>query len=61
MVNRKVWGGNRTDDGAKAQAIHTSVLQTCKKQAIDALGYISQTICGVVTSLFQPAREKEGR
>ena len=40
VVNRKVWGGNRTDDGAAAQSILSSVLQTaakCGQQAIDWL------------------------
>ena len=56
VVNRKVWGGNRTNAGAQAQAITTSVLQTCRQQAIDAFSYISQTLCGFVTSLFVPLR-----
>jgi transposase len=29
IVNRKVWGGNRTDAGGAAQAVTRSVLQTC--------------------------------
>jgi transposase len=44
VVNRKVWGGNRTEAGAKAQGILTSVLQTCKKQAKAALDFVSQTL-----------------
>jgi transposase len=38
IVNRKVWGGNRTEDGAAAQGILASVLKTAAlsgKQAID--------------------------
>jgi transposase len=54
VVNRKVWGGNRTAAGAQAQAITTSVLQTCKQQAVDTLSYISQTLRGLITSLFAP-------
>ena len=54
VVNRKVWGGNRTAAGAAAQVITTSVLQTCKQQAKEALEYVSQTLCGFVTSLFTP-------
>ena len=30
VVNRKVWGGNRTWAGAKAQSILTSLIQTCR-------------------------------
>jgi transposase len=44
VVNRKVWGGNRTEAGAKAQGILSSVLQTCKKQAKAALDFVSQTL-----------------
>jgi transposase len=38
IVNRKVWGGNRTDDGAAAQGILASVVKTVAlsgKQAVD--------------------------
>lgn len=41
IVNRKVWGGNRTDDGAAAQGILASVLKTLAltgRQTIDWLG-----------------------
>jgi len=41
IVNRKVWGGNRTQDGAAAQGILASVLKTLAltgRQAIDWLG-----------------------
>jgi transposase len=44
VVNRKVWGGNRTEAGGKAQGIVTSVLQTCKQQAISAVDFVSQTL-----------------
>jgi transposase len=56
VVNRKVWGGNRTPAGARAQAITMSVLQTCKQRAIDAFAYLSQTFRGFVASLFVPLR-----
>lgn len=54
VVNRKVWGGNRTPAGAEAQGITLSVLQTCKQQTLDAFAYISQALRGFVTSLFMP-------
>lgn len=41
IVNRKVWGGNRTEDGAAAQGILASVLKTLGvtgRQSIDWLG-----------------------
>jgi transposase len=44
VVNRKVWGGNRTPAGAIAQGILTSVLETCKKQAVSALDFISSSL-----------------
>jgi transposase len=44
VVNRKVWGGNRTEAGAKAQGIVTSVLQTCKQQAQSAVDFVSATL-----------------
>jgi transposase len=52
IVNRKVWGGNRTPAGARAQERTCSVLQTCKNRAVDAVHFISQALCGIVTSLF---------
>jgi transposase len=44
VVNRKVWGGNRTVAGSQAQAILASVLQTCRQQRRDALEFLSQTL-----------------
>jgi transposase len=35
VVNRKVWGGNRTAVGAHAQQVLVSVLRTCQQQARD--------------------------
>jgi transposase len=61
VVNRKVWGGNRTAAGARAQSITMSILQTCKQRAIDAFTYISQTLRGFVTSLFTPLQIAAGR
>lgn len=52
IVNRKVWGGNRTADGALTQAITSSVLQTCKSKAIDAFTFISNAFRGVLGDLF---------
>jgi transposase len=61
VVNRKVWGGNRTAAGARAQSIIMSVLQTCKQQAIEAFAYISQNLRGFVTSLFPRLQIAAGR
>jgi len=43
VVNRKVWGGNRTETGARAQSVLTSVIATCHQMSRDALDYLSQT------------------
>jgi len=44
VVNRKVWGGNRTAAGARAQGILMSVLETCRRQARSVLDYLSHTL-----------------
>ena len=46
VVNRKVWGGNRTDAGAAAQSILMSVLRSCTQQGRDALTFVSRLLCG---------------
>jgi transposase len=52
IVNRKVWGGNRTDAGAEAQAVTSSVLQTCKNKVIDAFAFVSNAFRGVLSNLY---------
>jgi transposase len=54
IVNRKVWGGNRTDVGGKAQAITSSVLQSCKNKAVDAFAFVSDAFRGVLGNLWAP-------
>ena len=44
IVNRKVWGGNRTVAGAHAQSILTSVIATCQLNALNVIDYLSQTL-----------------
>lgn len=58
VVNRKVWGGNRTQRGAEAQAILMSVLRTCVQQGREALDFLARTLCAPVRSppLLIPAR-----
>ena len=41
IVNRKVWGGNRTDDGAAAQGILASVLKTLALSGTKTVDWIS--------------------
>ena len=47
VVNRKVWGGNRTAAGAHAQGILMSVLETCRRQTHSVVDYLSQTLRSV--------------
>ena len=44
VVNRKVWGGNRTQAGADAQGRLLTVFQTCAKRAVDAVNYLSRAL-----------------
>jgi transposase len=44
VVNRKVWGGNRTDAGAGAQEILTSVLRTLHQRHADAMTFINHVL-----------------
>jgi transposase len=44
VVNRKVWGGNRTAAGAKAQSVLMSVIETCRRQTHSVVDYVSQTL-----------------
>lgn len=44
VVNRKVWGGNRTWAGAKAQGILMTVLGTCRLQHTDPLTLLSRAL-----------------
>lgn len=46
VVNRKVWGGNRTEVGAKAQSILMSVLRTCAQHHRGTLAFVSRTLRG---------------
>ena len=41
VVNRKVWGGNRTDRGALAQSTMMSVIRTAAQHGIDAIDYLA--------------------
>lgn len=40
VVNRKVWGGNRTESGALAQSRIMSVMQTCKQRLAAPIDFI---------------------
>jgi transposase len=55
VVNRKVWGGNRTWVGAAAQATLMSVLATCRQVGRGALDFLSLTLRSPVTPALLPA------
>ncbi len=44
MVNRKVWGGNRTEAGAVAQSILMTVVFTAAKRGRDAMDFVSRLL-----------------
>jgi transposase len=52
VVNRKVWGGNRTWVGARAQQVLMSVLATCKRGGRSGLEFVSQTLCAFANPLL---------
>lgn len=45
VVNRKVFGGNRTKAGAHAQEVLASIFVTCAQRGQNALSYLSKLIC----------------
>ena len=53
VVNRKVWGGNRTPAGAEAQSILMSVLETCRRQSHGVVDYLSQSLRSFGSRLVQ--------
>lgn len=44
VVNRKVWGGNRTAAGAVAQSRIMSVMQTCKQRLADPFDFLRRQL-----------------
>lgn len=45
VITRKTNGCNRTDEGAKTHAILSSLLATCRQQAVPILDYLIQLQC----------------
>jgi transposase len=45
VVNRKVWGGNRTWPGARWQSILTSVIRTCEQRTLNAFAFLVDVLC----------------
>ena len=44
VVNRKVWGGNRTVAGANTQGVLMSVFETCRRQTLSVVDHVSRTL-----------------
>jgi transposase len=55
IVNRKVWGGNRTEAGAEAQEVTSSVLATCHKRNANPFTFVSRALRGLLGTLFGSA------
>ncbi len=53
VVNRKVWGGNRSAAGAQAQSVLMSVVQTCRQHARSVLDHVSLTLRAFGNRLLQ--------
>ena len=51
VVNRKVWGGNRTAAGAKAQSVLMSVMETARRHARSVLDHLAGTLRAFGNSL----------
>jgi transposase len=54
VILRKVWGGNRTWVGARAQSVLMSVWRTCWQQGRSALDFLSQLLRGTPVALALP-------
>jgi transposase len=54
VILRKVWGGNRTWAGARAQSVLMSVWRTCWQQGQSALDFLSQLLRGTPAALALP-------
>jgi len=52
VVNRKVWGGNRTWLGATAQTILMSVIRTCNQRDIEPFAFLTNALCQHKTQLL---------
>jgi transposase len=57
IVNRKVFGGNRSNPGCRAQEVTSSTIQTCKQRKKSAFAFIRDAACGLVQSIFSIASE----
>ena len=54
VVNRKVWGGNRTWSGARTQSILMSVLRSCEQRAVQPFDFLSNALRRADPQLLPP-------
>src|SRR5262249_14415511 len=58
---RKNWGGNRTEQGARTQAVLTSILATAKQQGKNPIDLLVEMLCSpkanLVLNLVPPVDE----
>jgi transposase len=54
VIPRKIWGGNRTRAGARAQSVLMSVWRTCWQQGRSALDFLSHLLHGTPVALTLP-------
>jgi transposase len=54
VILRKVWGGSRTEEGARAQGVLMSVWRTCWQRGMSALNWLSERLRGQVAVLPLP-------
>lgn len=45
VVNRKVWGGNRSWAGAQDQGILMSVIRTCRQRTVEPFAFLLNALC----------------
>ncbi len=55
VVNRKVWGGNRTWQGGRTQAALMSIMQTCLQRNLSPVGFLVQALTSTTANLLIPA------
>lgn len=55
VVNRKVWGGNRTERGAQTQSVMMTILATAAQHRVDPVPWIVRQLCsGDAPALLLP-------
>jgi len=52
VVNRKVWGGNRTWPGAEAQSVLMSIIGTCLVRNLDPLAFLIELLTSPTPALL---------